>query len=72
MITKLGVTLSLAILFVAPSFAQDAASQNFVKEAIEGNLAEVQMGQLAKKQGGSEGVRAFGDMLENDHSAALL
>jgi putative membrane protein len=70
MITKLGVTLSLAILFAAPSFAQDAASQKFLKEAIEGNFAEVQMGQLAKKQGGSEGVRAFGDMLQNDHSAA--
>jgi putative membrane protein len=70
MITKLGVTLSLAILFAAPCFAQDAASQKFLKEAIEGNLAEVQMGQLAKKQASSDGVRSFGEMLEKDHSAA--
>ena len=70
MITKIGVTLSLAILFAPPCFAQDAASQKFLKEAIEGNLAEVQMGQLAKKQASSDGVRSFGEMLEKDHSAA--
>src|SRR3954464_1426567 len=70
MITKLGVTLGLAIVFAAPCFAQDAASQKFLKEAIEGNFAEVEMGQLAKKQASSDGVRSFGDMLEKDHSAA--
>jgi putative membrane protein len=70
MITKLGVTLGLAILFAAPCFAQDAASQKFLKEAIEGNFAEVQMGQLAKKQASSDGVRSFGEMLEKDYSAA--
>ena len=70
MITKLGATLSLAILFAPPCFAQDAASQKFLKAAIEGNFAEVEMGQLAKKQASSDGVRSFGDMLEKDHSAA--
>ena len=54
----------------APSFAQDKASQKFVKEAIEGNLAEVQMGQLAQKNGNSDGVRSFGQMLEKDHTDA--
>jgi putative membrane protein len=70
MITKLGVTLSLAILFAPPCFAQDAGSQKFLKEAIEGNFAEVQMGQLAQKQASSAGVRSFGEMLEKDHSSA--
>lgn len=46
MITKLGLTLSLAMLFAPSCFAQDAASQKFLNEAIEGNFAEVQMGQL--------------------------
>src|SRR4051794_36415525 len=69
MITKLGATLGLAIVFAAPCFAQDAASQKFLKEAIEGDFAEVQMG-LAKKQASSDGVRSFGEMLEKDHSAA--
>jgi Domain of unknown function (DUF4142) len=70
MITKLGLTLSLAMLFAPSCFAQDAASQKFLNEAIEGNFAEVQMGQLAKKQASSDGVRAFGEMLEKDHSTA--
>jgi putative membrane protein len=50
--------------------AQDKASQKFLTEAIEGNLAEVQMGQLAQKNGNSDGVRSFGQMLEKDHSEA--
>jgi putative membrane protein len=70
MITKFGVTLSLAILFALPCFAQDAASQKFLQEAIEGNFAEIQMGQLAQKQASGDGVRSFGEMLEKDHSAA--
>jgi putative membrane protein len=54
----------------SPSFAQDKVSQKFLKEAIEGNLAEVQMGQLAEKNGKSDGVRSFGQMLQKDHSEA--
>jgi putative membrane protein len=38
--------------------------------AVEGNLAEVQMGQLAQQKGNSEGVRSYGQMLQQDHSAA--
>ena len=70
MITKIGVALSVTILLASPSLAQDRASQKFLKEAIEGNFAEVQMGQLAQKQGNSDGVRSFGQMLEKDHSEA--
>src|SRR5437868_13752128 len=66
----LGASLAAALLYGAPSFAQDKASQKFLKEAIEGNLAEVQMGQLAQKNGNSDGVRSFGQMLEKDHSDA--
>ncbi len=40
------------------------------RQAIEGNLAEVQMGQLAQKNGTSDGVRSFGQMLEKDHADA--
>jgi putative membrane protein len=66
----LGASLAVALLWGSPSFAQDKASQKFIKEAIEGNLAEVQMGQLAQKNGQSEGVRSFGQMLEKDHGDA--
>jgi len=58
------------VIVSSPCFAQDKASQKFLKEAIEGNLAEVQMGQLAEKNGKSDGVRPFGQMLQKDHSEA--
>ena len=37
---------------------------------MEGNLAEVKMGELAQKNGNSDGVRSFGQMLQQDHAAA--
>jgi putative membrane protein len=46
----------------------DKATQKFLTEAIEGNLAEVQMGQLAERDGNSDGVRSFGQMLDKDHT----
>ena len=48
----------------------DKAAQTFITKAIQGNLAEVSMGQLAQKQGTSEGVRSFGQQLVTDHSTA--
>ncbi len=66
----LGASLAAAILYGSPSFAQDKASQKFIKDAIEGNLAEIQMGQLAQKNGNSDAVRSFGQMLEKDHADA--
>ena len=57
-----------AALASGSAFAQ--ADQKFIKEAIEGNLAEVQMGQLAQKNGASQGVKDFGQMLVTDHSQA--
>jgi putative membrane protein len=46
------------------------ASQKFLKEAIEGNHAEIQMGQLAQRNGQSDAVKSFGQMLTTDHSNA--
>src|SRR5215510_15120405 len=58
------------LIVSSPGFAQDKASQKFLKEAIKGNLAEVQMGELAQKNGKSDQVRSFGQMLQKDHSDA--
>jgi putative membrane protein len=58
-------------LLLAPSaHAADRASQTFLKKAIEGNFAEVKMGQLAQQQGQNDNVKKFGQMLSDDHSAA--
>ena len=63
-----GAALLLASRF--PAFAQDASSKKFIAEAVQGNLAEVQMGQLAQSKGKSDGVKQFGKMLETAHGAA--
>ena len=65
-----GAGLAALLAFASASFAQDTASQKFLKEAIEGNLAEVQMGQLAQKNGNNDGVLSFGQVLDKDHSEA--
>jgi predicted outer membrane protein len=50
--------------------AADKASTTFLVKAIEGNFAEVQMGELAQKNGQSSEVKSFGQMLQTDHSEA--
>jgi putative membrane protein len=60
----------IALTVGSAAFAAEKPSQAFLKKAIEGNYAEVQMGQLAQKNGQSDGVRQFGQMLSTDHSAA--
>jgi putative membrane protein len=65
------MSLVLAALFLSSTaMAAEKPSQAFLKKAIEGNYAEVQMGQLAQKNGQSDGVKKFGQMLSDDHSAA--
>jgi len=59
----------IAAAVSSSAFAQ-GADQKFIKEAIEGNLAEVQMGQLAQQNGQSQGVKDFGQMLVTDHGQA--
>jgi putative membrane protein len=67
----LTVGLAAALLCAMPAaFAADRASETFIKEAIEGNLAEVQVGKLAQDKGQSDGVKSFGQMLVTDHGAA--
>jgi len=47
------------------------ADQKFLTEAIQGDLAEVQVGKLAQEKGQSDEVKQFGKMLEQDHSQHL-
>ena len=48
----------------------DRDSQSFIKNAIEGNNAEVDVGKLAVEKGQSDAVKQFGAMLAKDHAAA--
>jgi len=67
----LSIGIAAAVVCAPPAaWVQDKASQAFVKKAIEGNLAEVEMGKLAQQNSASDGVRQIGKDLEQDHSAA--
>src|SRR3954454_22016926 len=55
---------------VSATSAKEQPGQKFITKAIEGNLAEVQLGQLAQQKGASDGVRNFGQQLATDHTAA--
>jgi putative membrane protein len=57
-----------AMLMASPALAQSKSDQTFVKKAIQANLAEVQIGQLAQQKGGSDQVRSYGQMLQTEHA----
>jgi putative membrane protein len=70
---KLILTASLVAALtgsVSATSAKEQPGQKFITKAIEGNLAEVQLGQLAQQKGASDGVRNFGQQLATDHTAA--
>jgi putative membrane protein len=66
---NLGAAVAL-LAGASVSSAQDQASKTFLRNAIEGNYAEVQMGQLAQQKGQSDSVKSFGEMLVRDHGEA--
>jgi putative membrane protein len=68
-IVALGVALA-ALTTAAAAPTANKADQNFLKQAIQGNLAEVELGKLAQEKSMNDGVRSFGDMLVKDHSAS--
>ena len=63
----LGV-LTASLLLGAPALAQSQQDQTFIKTAMEVNIAEIQIGQLASNQGATEEVKKFGQRLVIDHT----
>jgi putative membrane protein len=47
------------------------ADRHFLKGAVQGDLAEVKMGQLAQQNGESQDVKQLGQMLQQDHGQHL-
>jgi putative membrane protein len=75
--TRIGLVSAAAVLAAMLSAPLASAagsapthSDAFMKEAIQGNLAEIKVGQLAERKGATEGVRQFGAVLVQDHSKA--
>jgi len=46
------------------------SDQDFAKEAAQGGMAEVKLGQLAQEKGSSDAVKNFGKQMVEDHSKA--
>jgi len=67
---KISVAAALAILAAPLALAAQPAPDHFIKDAIEGNFGEVQIGDLAEQKGASQGVKEFGAKLAHDHAAA--
>lgn len=75
--TALGLTAAGA-QSVAPKANQATSiqkitqtEQHFLTEAIQGDLAEVNVGKLAQEKGQAEDVKQFGQMLAQDHDDHL-
>lgn len=63
-------TAVVAVLLWPAALAADDSGSSFIKEAIQGNLAEVSMGKLAQQKATSPAVRDYGQMLVADHGKA--
>jgi putative membrane protein len=71
MTRSIATAAALAIAIVSFGVPAEAKDQKaFIREAIQGNLAEIEMGKLAQQRSTNEGVKSFGRMLVDDHSAA--
>jgi putative membrane protein len=66
----IGLGLLGAVACATPGLAKDPAGKTFITKAIQGNLAEVQMGQLAQEKSQNSDVKAFGQQLVTDHNDA--
>jgi putative membrane protein len=55
--------------FATAAVSAGRADQKFIEDAIQGNLAEVQIGQLAQQKAQSDEVKSYGEMLVTDHQA---
>ena len=65
-VVAIGLSASAALAETQGTKAS-RADEMFIKEAMQGDLAEVNMGKLAQEKAQSEGVKDFGKMLEEDH-----
>ena len=48
-----------------------SSDRKFIKEAAQGDLAEVQLGQLASQRGASDAVKQFGQRMVQDHTQTI-
>jgi putative membrane protein len=59
-----------AVPRAAPIASATAADKAFLTDAVQGDAAEVKVGELAEKNGGSSAAKSFGKTLVIDHTKA--
>lgn len=64
------MAMTTAAVVLAGSAWAAGSMESFLPKAIQGNLAEIQMGKLAQAKGNTQEVRDFGQKLVTDHTAA--
>src|SRR6187431_64829 len=65
--------LIMGVVLILAGFSTQALAKSdtaFLTEAIQINLAEISVSDLAQKNGGSDDVKSFGKMLVDDHTAS--
>jgi putative membrane protein len=67
--SKIGNAVNTAVNTVANATGS-TSPEDFVKEAAQGGMAEVEMGKLAVKNSQDPDVKKFGQMMIDDHSKA--
>jgi putative membrane protein len=66
----IAIGLISSVAYAPTGWAKDPAGKTFITKAIQGNLAEVQIGQLAQEKSQNSDVKAFGQQLVTDHNDA--
>jgi putative membrane protein len=66
----IAIALISSAAYAPAGWAKDPAGKTFITKAIQGNLAEVQIGQLAQEKSQNGDVKAFGQQLVTDHNDA--
>jgi len=65
-----GFVLSAGLLLLMSSSAFAQSDTDFLKEAIQMNIAEIEMGGLAQANGASDEVKSFAKKMVDDHTKA--
>jgi putative membrane protein len=69
--TRMPSRVAIALLFatsLASAFAAEPSSKEFVKDAVEANLAEIQASQLAVSKSSNPEVKSFAQRMIDDHT----
>jgi putative membrane protein len=64
------VVTGLAFLLAATAAWANSPDSSFYKNAAEGGMSEVELGQLAQQKATNPAVKEFGAMMVKDHTAA--